>query len=310
MGIPPERIFIGGIGQGAAVAVHVLLYGGIKLGGLIGIDAWLPFATAIDDVTRDPSLLLRLHSTLNKEVGEWIDTETLSDHFPQARTHPSDTPLLLLYSNERAFSCTEAMFDFLERHNFEELSREKYCTGENEIFTPESIDHIAAFIDTAMNTPAGQNASSVSASKRSIFDPKEFRKVKMMHQRHLQASHALKYQHMRVLEHSSPTTSTTHSSTPPARTSTGKTTPFCDEKANEMQTANLSAELESIMSLTGRTPATMTLGERLVALEMVKDPSHLDLSDFSDPFSDNLSAQSKNENQAPRDDDLAKFVEK
>ncbi|PVH86037.1 alpha/beta-hydrolase [Cadophora sp. DSE1049] len=41
--VPVERIFLGGISQSAATAIHALLYGGVKLEGFIGMCSWLPF---------------------------------------------------------------------------------------------------------------------------------------------------------------------------------------------------------------------------------------------------------------------------
>ena len=43
-GIPEDHIFLGGLSQGAATALHVLLAGGRRLAGCIGMSGWLPFA--------------------------------------------------------------------------------------------------------------------------------------------------------------------------------------------------------------------------------------------------------------------------
>jgi predicted esterase len=45
--ISPDRIILGGISQGCATAIHTLLYGGIRLGGFIGLSSWLPFEPEI-----------------------------------------------------------------------------------------------------------------------------------------------------------------------------------------------------------------------------------------------------------------------
>lgn len=62
--IPPERIILGGISQGCATAIHALLYGGIRLGGFVGLSSWLPFQVSyileelfIPQVSRESLLL-------------------------------------------------------------------------------------------------------------------------------------------------------------------------------------------------------------------------------------------------------------
>jgi len=46
-GIAPENILLGGLSQGAAVALVALLLGGRRLGGVLGLSGWLPFALEI-----------------------------------------------------------------------------------------------------------------------------------------------------------------------------------------------------------------------------------------------------------------------
>ena len=51
--ISPDRIILGGISQGCATAIHALLYGGIRLGGFIGMSSWLPFEPDTSHVAAD-----------------------------------------------------------------------------------------------------------------------------------------------------------------------------------------------------------------------------------------------------------------
>jgi len=46
-GIPAERIFLGGISQGCATALHVMLSFDKRLGGFMGIAGWMPFESVI-----------------------------------------------------------------------------------------------------------------------------------------------------------------------------------------------------------------------------------------------------------------------
>ena len=41
--LSPEKVILGGISQGSAIAFHALLFAGIPLGGVIGLSTWLPF---------------------------------------------------------------------------------------------------------------------------------------------------------------------------------------------------------------------------------------------------------------------------
>lgn len=49
--VPAERIVLGGISQGLAVASHVLLSGNYKLGGFLGFSGWLPLRSHLRKVT-------------------------------------------------------------------------------------------------------------------------------------------------------------------------------------------------------------------------------------------------------------------
>ena len=48
--VPPENLFLGGISQGCATAIHTLWSQGNTLAGFIGISGWLPFASTLDYV--------------------------------------------------------------------------------------------------------------------------------------------------------------------------------------------------------------------------------------------------------------------
>jgi pimeloyl-ACP methyl ester carboxylesterase len=47
LGVPEHNIIIGGISQGCATALHVLLSHRTRLGGFVGMSGWLPFASSI-----------------------------------------------------------------------------------------------------------------------------------------------------------------------------------------------------------------------------------------------------------------------
>jgi lysophospholipase-2 len=50
--VPPERIFLGGISQGCATAIHALMHCDTRLAGFTGFCSWLPFEEDMNDVAR------------------------------------------------------------------------------------------------------------------------------------------------------------------------------------------------------------------------------------------------------------------
>jgi predicted esterase len=59
--VPPERIVLAGISQGCATAIYALLYGGIQLGGFIGLCGWLPFADQVCFLSSDFAVSFKFH---------------------------------------------------------------------------------------------------------------------------------------------------------------------------------------------------------------------------------------------------------
>ena len=51
--VPRGNIILGGISQGYATAVHVLLAMDVRLAGFVGLSGWMPFARQIQDAARD-----------------------------------------------------------------------------------------------------------------------------------------------------------------------------------------------------------------------------------------------------------------
>ena len=54
--IQPERVILGGLSQGCAMAVSLMLGLDVVLGGVIGMSGWLPFQCDIADVISQPDL--------------------------------------------------------------------------------------------------------------------------------------------------------------------------------------------------------------------------------------------------------------
>ncbi|KAI5780846.1 Alpha/Beta hydrolase protein [Geopyxis carbonaria] len=51
-GVPPQRVFVGGLSQGCAAALHVVLGSEVALGGCVGLSGWLPFAHVLEEVLK------------------------------------------------------------------------------------------------------------------------------------------------------------------------------------------------------------------------------------------------------------------
>lgn len=85
-GIPEERIFLGGISQGCATALHVLLASGRRLGGFVGMSGWLPFA-------HDLRVICKMEATgtgPREAAGEGSGEESAEEHEDRDYVLPSD----------------------------------------------------------------------------------------------------------------------------------------------------------------------------------------------------------------------------
>jgi lysophospholipase-2 len=102
--ISPDRIILGGISQGCATAIHALLYGGIRLGGFIGLSSWLPIEPEITTTIADNlawsmvgNRLQYSHKMLNTPTNQAETTSVLSD---LSSTSVLDTPVFLSHSRD------------------------------------------------------------------------------------------------------------------------------------------------------------------------------------------------------------------
>ncbi len=113
--ICPDRMILGGISQGCATAIHTLLYGGVQLGGFVGLSSWLPFEpeitnTIADNMTRGTveKRLVYSRKLLNArmEKRQHQSTSTLVPILyliPQCLYHTAKTMTLCLFSTERSY---------------------------------------------------------------------------------------------------------------------------------------------------------------------------------------------------------------
>ncbi|KAI8576233.1 hypothetical protein K450DRAFT_257763 [Umbelopsis ramanniana AG] len=97
--VPPEHIFLGGISQGCATAIHALMHCDIQLNGFIGFCGWLPFQEEIETITKNTTTAGSLQEIRS------ILKPTSSDSYISARGQPYgksksalSTPVFLSHS--------------------------------------------------------------------------------------------------------------------------------------------------------------------------------------------------------------------
>lgn len=81
--VPMENIILGGISQGCATAILLLVSSGIKLGGFVGLCSWLPYQATIHEImstTRDKTELTQwISGIFFAPTAEDIDTEECNE---------------------------------------------------------------------------------------------------------------------------------------------------------------------------------------------------------------------------------------
>ncbi|KAG9946969.1 alpha/beta-hydrolase, partial [Aureobasidium melanogenum] len=74
--VPLDHIFLGGISQGAAVAIHSLLRSGLQIGGYLGFCTWLPFHNEVKSETPSGPPIFLAHNkddeVISIENGEFM----------------------------------------------------------------------------------------------------------------------------------------------------------------------------------------------------------------------------------------------
>jgi lysophospholipase II len=150
--ISPDRIILGGISQGCATAIHTLLYGGIRLGGFIGLSSWLPFEPEITTPMAD-NMAWRIvgdrlhysHKMLNTPTDQ---AETTPVHSDLSSTFVLETPVFLSHSqdddvvpiaNGKKLSTTLKKLGMV-------VSWKQYEDGGHWVNEPQGVDDIVSFI--------------------------------------------------------------------------------------------------------------------------------------------------------------------
>ncbi|TAQ90046.1 hypothetical protein B7494_g1645 [Chlorociboria aeruginascens] len=150
--ISPDRIILGGISQGCATAIHTLLYGGIQLGGFIGLSSWLPFEPEITTTMADnmtwrivENRLHYSHKMLNIPTDQAETTSILSD---LSSTFVLKTPVFLSHSQDDdvvPIANGKKLSTTLEELGMV-VSWKQYKDGGHWVNEPQGVDDIVSFI--------------------------------------------------------------------------------------------------------------------------------------------------------------------
>lgn len=140
------KIVLGGISQGYATALHVLISDNERLGAFVGLSGWMPFAEQIGKAGRGQERASTA-SAASQFVSETLNLEivpaTLSEHDLW-----SDTPMFLGHEEkddvvdcklgEQARDILHAVGARPEWHS--------YDSGEHWVQEPEELDDLVAFL--------------------------------------------------------------------------------------------------------------------------------------------------------------------
>jgi lysophospholipase II len=174
-----SRIILGGISQGAAVAVHALLSGPNRLNSFIGFCSWLPFREVLDEFLFDSGLPvpfeLRLRAlyqwSLGIESTLFSSTRTGDVALAEADVLPMATPCFLSHNADDDVidvKLGRAMRDSLRSLGMK-VKWDEHENGDavlkHWIKEPEGIDHLFAFLESRMGSPkdavtAGDSSAS------------------------------------------------------------------------------------------------------------------------------------------------------
>lgn len=150
--VPAERIILGGISQGCAVAIIALIVGGIRLGGFIGLCSWLPFQnqlTAQNTTSTYKGKIRDLLSNLKSSDGKPKDIPDLSD---LSGLSDITTSVFLSHSQDDdvvPFENGRKLYEILTGYGFPVIWK-AYEDGGHWVNEPQGIDDLVKFLHGRM----------------------------------------------------------------------------------------------------------------------------------------------------------------
>ena len=148
--LPPEKIILGGISQGAAIGIHTLMGGvGRRLGGFFGLSTWMPFAHALE---RRATAVANIESSLGMFYRITLGVDEAKGHAEPAGhvTEMLSTPVFLSHSADDGtvnVSLGREMKDILIALGFQVIWKE-YKDGGHWVQEPQGINDLAAFLES------------------------------------------------------------------------------------------------------------------------------------------------------------------
>lgn len=137
--LPTNRIILGGISQGFATAVHVLLSGRLQLGGFIGCSGWLPFYPQLSSPEHSTNEVLQRLQQSHAEILEFPRfIPSVAKTTPILVTHSQDDEVIDVQLGRDAHSAL-SLFGT-------EVTMKEYARGGHEIAEPHGFDDILDFL--------------------------------------------------------------------------------------------------------------------------------------------------------------------
>ncbi|KAF2804875.1 alpha/beta-hydrolase [Mytilinidion resinicola] len=141
--VPMDRIFLGGISQGCATAIHALLQNGARLGGFIGLCSWLPFEDAIQEIVQKTSSPTQRINSIRQLLSLDHDTEDpIVLQTPVFLSHSEDDGVVPVANGKALCDGLKALGMTVEMSC--------YPDGGHWVNEPKGVDGIVAFIESVM----------------------------------------------------------------------------------------------------------------------------------------------------------------
>lgn len=128
-GVSPEKIFLAGISQGCATAIHALLHGSTRLGGFIGLCSWLPFQDELSTLTA----ALPVHQNISEAA---LATPIFLSHSLDDDVVPIKNGTMLFHG--------------LRLLGMKDVTWKAYINGGHWVNEPQGVDDIVKFLNSQL----------------------------------------------------------------------------------------------------------------------------------------------------------------
>lgn len=158
--VEPHCIFLGGISQGCATAIHVLfqLKNEQHLGGFIGLCSWLPFEQRVSEIIAAQSntalALQGIRELLQPSVeGTQNFVSKTPIQTPVFLAHSRGDPIIHIKNGEKLCRALNGLEMSVEWH--------PYDNEEHWLTEPQGVDDIVAFLNRVVDAHRNSNSSPI-----------------------------------------------------------------------------------------------------------------------------------------------------